>query len=273
MLIDYHIHNHFSPDSDSPTEAIIEKALKMGLSAICITNHSETFTEGEGLPGTVQPDALKRFEKAKQEIGDFQKKYPDLMIGFGGEIQYEDDMRPVTELVEKTRFDFILGSVHNLDGTNISGHTHADQFFERQTEEQAYHRYFEEMLKLIGWGRIDAVAHFDIIKKYGHEYYGPFKPEKYKTILTAILKKMKEKGIGMELNTGSMHRRCRELFPHPTILKWCVEIGIEHFTLGSDAHDVHEIARYFDEAFRIAKDAGIRTLSTYRNRQPTKHQI
>ncbi|MBU1018314.1 histidinol-phosphatase HisJ family protein [Patescibacteria group bacterium] len=273
MLIDYHIHNHFSPDSDSPTEAIIEKALEAELNAICITNHSETFVNSEGMPGTVQPDALERFRKTRQEIDVFRRKYPDLMIGFGAEVQYEDNMCPATELVEKAPFDFILGSVHNLDGINISGHTHADQFFEGRTETQAYHRYFEEMLKLIEWGRISAVAHFDIIKKYGHEHYGPFKPEKYKTILIAILKKMRDKGIGMELNTGSMHKRCKELFPHPTILKWCLETGIGHFTLGSDAHHTHEIARHFDEALAIAKDVGIKTFSTYQNRQPTQHQI
>jgi len=271
MLIDYHIHNHFSPDSDTPTEAIIEKALKEDVSAICITNHSETFASGEGIPGTIQPDAQDRFRKTLQEINGFRDS--DLTIGFGVEIQYEDDMRPATELAEKTPFDFILGSVHNLDGINISGHIHADRFFEKWTEEQAYQRYFEELLKLIEWGRIDAVAHFDIIKKYGHEHYGPLKPEKYKTILMGILKKMKDKGIGMELNTGSMHKRCKELFPHPLILKWCVEIGIEHFTLGSDAHHTHEIARHFDEALQLAKEAGVRTLSTYQNRQPTKHSL
>lgn len=273
MLIDYHIHNHFSPDSNASTEAIIQKTLKEGLSAICITNHGETFANGEGTPGTVQPDAIKRFQKAKQEIEGYQKKYPDLQIGFGGEIQYEDNMNPVTELVEKTPFDFILGSIHNLDDINISGHIHSDQFFEGQTEEQAYNRYFKEMMKLIEWGRIDAVAHFDIIKKYGHKYYGPFKPEKYKTTLTAILQKMKEKNIGMELNTGSMHKRCHELFPHPTILKWCLEIGIENFTLGSDAHEPSQIARHFDEALEIAKEVGIQTLSTYKNRKPKTFQI
>ena len=254
-------------------EEIIQKALKKGLSAICITNHSETFVEGEGLPGTVQPDALGRFKKTKQEINEYQKKYPDFIIGFGGEIQYEDDMQPVTELVEKTPFDFILGSIHNLEGINISGHEHADRFFGDQKEDEAYNRYFEEILKLVEWGKIDAMAHFDIIKKFGCDFYGPFKPEKYKTILTAIIQKMKDKGIGMELNTGSMHRRCHELFPHPDILKWCLEIGIENFTLGSDAHEPHEIARHFDEALIIAKEVGIPTLSTYKNRQPTKHKI
>ncbi len=272
MRIDYHIHNHFSPDSDASTEAIVKKALKKGLSAICITNHSETFTESEGTPGRIEADAPERFEKARQEIRTFRKKHPELSIGFGAEVQYENDMRPVTELVEKTPFDFILGSIHNLDGTNISGHIHAHEFFGQRTEEQAYRRYFEEMMKLIDWGRFDAVAHFDIIKKYGHEHYGPFQPEKYKKILTAILQKMKEKGIGMELNTGSMHSRCKEIFPHPAILKWCVEIGIEHFTLGSDAHEVNEIARHFDEALIIAKEAGIKTLSTYEKGIPTKHK-
>lgn len=275
MLIDYHIHNHFSPDSDSPTEAIAKKAIKKGLGAICITNHSETFTDGEGEPGSVVlKNDLKRFRLTKSEIEVISAKYPNLMIGFGGEVQYEEgNMDQVTGLVENTPFDFILGSVHNLDDINISGHKHAHEFYEKRSEKEAYGGYFENLLKLIEWGQIDAVAHFDICKKFGHEIYGPFEPRNHREILIRILMAMKQKGIGLELNTGSLHKRCEELFPHPDILKWAVEIGIEHYTLGSDAHDVNHIAQYFDEALKIAKDVGIKTISTYEKRNPTKHKI
>jgi hypothetical protein len=52
-----------------------------------------------------------------------------------------------------------------------------------------------------------------------------------------------------------------------------VEIGIENYTLGSDAHELHEAGRYLDEALDIAKEVGIITFSTYKKRKPTKHKI
>lgn len=275
MLIDYHIHNHFSPDSNSTTKAIVEESLKKNLSAIAITNHSEMFEEDEGEPGKVILEKdLKRFQEAQIEIEIFQKKYPMLQIGFGGEIQYdEDNMEVITELVRRTPFDFTLGSVHNLDNINISGHKFAQLFFENKTEKKAYTKYFENILKLVEWGQFNIVAHFDIIKKFGHLAYGSFKPENHKEILMRILNVMRQKGIGLELNTGSMHKRCKELFPHPDILKWAVKSGIEHFTFGSDAHEIEGIAQYFDEALNIAKTVGITHLSTYKNGQPTKQKL
>ena len=45
-----------------------------------------------------------------------------MQIGFGAEIQYEESaMGNCAKLIDNLPFDFILGSVHNLDGINISG--------------------------------------------------------------------------------------------------------------------------------------------------------
>lgn len=275
MRIDYHLHNHFSPDSETETRVLLETARQKGLQAICITNHTEWFKEGEGKPGSFTPlKDEKRFREVLKEIESLRADYPELMIGFGAELQYEKgNMDNLACLIKNLPFDFILGSVHNLEGINISGHTHAKDFFKNRTEKDAYSRYFEELMKLAEWGKMDAMAHFDIIKKFGHEFYGPFRPEKYRSEIQRILEAMKHNGIGIELNTGSLHKRCHELFPHPDILKWCVETDIEHFTLGSDAHEPEEIGRHLEEALQIAKEIGIQTLSTYKKRQPTRHKI
>lgn len=275
MLIDYHLHNHFSPDSETDTVELIEKAQKGGIHHICITNHAEIFVEGEGIPGIFEmEEATKRFLETKKEIDGLKPQFPDMSIGFGVELQYQKEfMTPLKTFEGQMDFDFILGSVHTVENVQISGGGRAGDLYEKVDEKTAYTKYFENMLKLIEWGQLDAVAHFDICKKYGHEYYGPFQPQKYKPIIVKILQTMKEKGIGIELNTGSLHKRCKELFPHPDILKWCVEIGLDHFTLGSDAHKVDEIGRHLNEAVATAKEVGISTVSTYEERKPTKYKV
>ena len=275
MLIDYHLHNHFSPDSDTDTKALIEKMRILEVKHICITNHGEWFDEVEEEAGSFDYKEVKpRFLSAKKEIEKLRPQFPDMSIGFGLELQYQPEATDgIKKLIAEVPFDFILGSVHLMEGYVISGGKHAGKFFKGKTEEQAYTAYFETLLNWVKTGDFDVIAHFDVIKKFGIEYYGKYNPQKYKPIILKILQVMKIKGIGIELNTGSLHKRCEELFPHPDILKWCVEIGIDNYTLGSDAHELHEAGLYLDEALAIAKEAGIKTLSTYKQRKPTKHEI
>ena len=275
MLIDYHIHNHFSPDSETDTVEIVKREKSLGIKDICITNHSEGFTEGEDEAGIFDyEDAMKHFRAAKDEIDNIRPQFPDMNIGFGVETQYQEGfMDDLERFVKNSPFDFVLGSIHILENVVISGGKHAGDFFEKKDEEKAYTMYFEDMLKLIEWGNFDAVAHFDIIKKYGHEHYGPFQPTKYKPIIQKILQLMKNKGIGIELNTACLYQRCKEIFPHPDILKWCLEIGIENYTLGSDAHELEIAGTYIHEAHAIAKEIGIPEISTYEKRKPTTFQI
>ena len=79
---------------------------------------------------------------------------------------------------------------------------------------------------------------------------------------------MKEKGIGMELNTKCMKSRCMEIFPHPIILKWALQAGIANYTFGSDAHQATIVGRHLKEASEIAEIAGIKQQSVYIKRQP-----
>jgi len=272
MLIDYHLHNHFSPDSKTDTVMLIKHMRELGIKHICITNHGEWFDEETEEAGVFEyNEVFPRLLKAKKEIETLRPQYPDMDIGFGLELQYQpksaDDIK---KLIHNVEFDFILGSVHLMEGYVISGGKNAKKFFKGKTEEKAYSMYFETLLNWVKTGDFDAVAHFDVTKKFGVEHYGPFQPQKYKPLIFRILEEMKRKGIGIELNTGSLHKHCKELFPHPDILKWCVEIGIENYTMGSDAHELHEAGRYLDEALAIAKEVGIKTISTYKNRKPEK---
>lgn len=274
MLIDYHIHNHFSPDSEEDTRKIVEKAIEMGLKEICITNHPELHDEKTGEDFFDLDEANERFRKIKAEIDEVQKEYPNIKIGFGIELEYmEGRMDQLTQFVKETDFDFILGSIHIVNGVIISSHKFADELYSKTNEQTAYSAYFDELMKLVEWGHLDAVAHFDINKKMGCKFYGPFQPEKYKDKIMPILKRMKEKGIGLELNTKCMDNKCKEIFPHPTILRWAVEVGIKNFTLGSDAHKVKDVGQYIKEALEIAKEAGVRNISTYSKRTPTLHPI
>lgn len=275
MLIDYHLHNHFSPDSEADTRELLEAEQKRGIRDVVLTNHAEWFDHGEAKPGKFDYyEAMRRFESVKWELDNLKDDFPEMNVGLGVELQYQEEyMDELARFVKDTPFDFILGSVHIIDGVVISTKKYKDDIFPKMKEDEAWEKYFDHMRKLIEWGHFDVLTHFDIVKKYGHEYYGPFKPEKYKSMIQGVLKKAIDKGMGIELNTGSLHKRCEELFPHPTILKWALELGMEHFTLSSDGHSKERAGEFVHEALEIAKEVGIPTISTYEKRKPTKHSI
>lgn len=273
MLIDYHLHNHFSPDSEEDTWAILEHAQKRGMQEICLTNHVEWHGK-DGKANLDLEEAQERFAKIRSEINEIQPHFPSLPIKLGVELEYiPEHMENLKTFVETTPLDFVLGSVHIVDGEIIASRKFAHRLFKRVDEKTAYQSYFKTLKKMVEWGHFDVVAHFDIPKKAGVDFYGPFEPEKYQDEIMEILELMKIKQIGLELNTKHLDSACREIFPHPTILKWALEVGIEHFTLSSDAHKAEDVSQHIATALDIAKAVGIKAISTYEKRVPTRHQI
>ena len=76
MLIDYHLHNHFSPDSNADTAELIEAEKKHGVQEICLTNHAEWFDKESksGIGIFDLEEAVRRFESVEWEIENLQNK-------------------------------------------------------------------------------------------------------------------------------------------------------------------------------------------------------
>ena len=269
MLIDYHIHNHFSPDSNDHTREIAERALELGIEEIAITNHMQTEDPEKHIDIFSLEEAIPRLNAAKKEIEETQLHFPQLRILFGIEVDSNLPWKKDADLlVRQLDLDIALGSVHIVDDVIISSPRRAIEFYQHVSEEHAYSRYFELMQDFTRDGNFDVVAHFDVCKRGGTEIYGAFNPQKYKPLILSSLQNIKNRGLGIELNTGSMHRRCNEIYPHPDIIKWALEIGVEHFTLGSDSHHPDVIGCNFQEAIQIAKELGITKFTRYQKRNP-----
>lgn len=272
MLIDYHLHNHFSPDSKTDTRKLVEHLQKQNIKNICITNHGEWFIQEEDVQIETFDfkESYERLAFAKKEIEEIQKEFPDMQIGFGLELQYDKHtLKESEKLVKSLPFDFILGSIHFVDDVLIANDKYCRDMFEKYSEQKMYSTYFEDLLKWVKIGNFDVVGHFDIIKKVGYKYYGPFQPQKYKPIIIEIIKEMKKRSIGIEINTKYMHKNCNEPFPHPDILKWCLEMGIKNFTIGSDAHHIEDAGVNIPEALELLKNVGVKNISTYKKRKPS----
>jgi len=226
--------------------------------------HSPLMMAKEILPTKKHPQG-----SLKKDIEKTQKKFPNISIKFGVELEYVKEwMDEMNRFVNDTDFDFLIGSVHEVEGALVSSSKHCHEFYESNPENYTYTKYFEVLHTMVDWGNFSVIGHFDICKKGGVKIYGPFEPTKYKDQIIGVLELMKKKGIGIELNASGLRYDCNEIFPHPDILKWCVEVGIEYYTIGSDAHTAKEVGQNLKKALDLAKEVGITNLSAYKNRQP-----
>ena len=83
-----------------------------------------------------------------------------------------------------------------------------------------------------------------------------------------ILHRLAESGKGLEVNTGALPHKLKELNPCTDIIKRYRELGGEIITVGSDAHSPERIGEGFDRAADILKSCGYKYYAVFAGRKP-----
>lgn len=266
-MVNYHFHDELSSDATGPLDAHCA-GLEDAAARICVTNHAET-RDPTGR-WTAEPDEMiRRFRESADAVRRATDAFPRLEIRLGVELEYRREWRAAYDrLLAAVPFDFVLGAVHRVDGLNISGGTEVDEFFLARTEEEAYEAYFREVDELVAWGAFDVVAHFDLIKRYGHRHYGPYNPRRYRSLIEPILGRMGMAGIGLEINTSGVHQAPGVPYPEAEILEWARQVGVQHLTIGSDSHAPDQFEQGLADGRRLAADTGWGAFTVYEERRP-----
>lgn len=259
MKADFHVHTNFSGDSQSTPEEMIQEAIRRGLKTICITDHHDiNFTE---------PGFEIDFERYIPTLQMLQEKYRDqieLLIGmeFGLNPEYGNFCK---ELAEKYPFDFIIGSLHVVDGMD----PYYRKIFLDRTDEEGYRRTFELTLESIhNISDFDVLGHIDYIVRYGKYQDREYSYAKYADYLDAILKYLIENGKGLELNTSGWKYGLTFAHPHQDVLKRYKELGGEILTIGSDGHKPEHVAYDFHKVKDYLEACGFQYYTEFRQRKP-----
>lgn len=268
-MINYHFHDEFSADAAGPL-ALHCAAANGSFRSICITNHAETMDSGR--VWRADPDEMiDRFQRSAESVAAAAARYPELDIRLGVELEYRREWRDSFErLLVEVPFDFVLGSVHIVDGLNISGGRDVDAYFLPRSQREAYEAYFRQVDEMVDWGAFDVVAHFDLIKRYGHRHYGSFAPRTYRSSIEPILAKMARKGIGIEINTSGVRQAPGVPYPEPEILEWAREVGVDVLTIGSDSHAPDQFAQGLHAGVRLATETGWSGFTLFEARRPVE---
>lgn len=268
-MINAHFHDEFSSDARG---SLAENCDCAGddVVYVCVTNHAEALSPSGAWQADVD-EMIARFRRSAESVRDAAARWPERRIRLGVELEYRPEWLGAFErLLDAVEFDLVLGSVHIVDGQNISGGPDVDAFFGARTRDEAYEAYFAEVAELVAWGGFDVVAHFDLIKRYGHRHYGAYDPARYRDRIEPILASMGRAGIGIEVNTSGVQQAPGVPYPEREILTWAREFGVERLTLGSDSHRPATFRQGLEVGRRLAAETGWEAFALYERRRPTE---
>jgi len=266
-MINYHFHDERSSDAVGALAEHCAAAAERGVAELCVTNHVERLAP-DGTWSVNLEDAVARFSETGRSLEEACKRWPGLVLRLGAELEYRPEWTGVLEeLAERVPFDFLIGSVHQVDGLNISGGSEVDAYFAGRSLADAYGRYFETVLQMVEWGGFDVVGHFDLIKRYGHLRYGPYAPATFEPTIRATLSRMGAAGIGIEINTSGCVQAPGVPYPEPQILEWALEAGVRTLTIGTDSHAPGRFDQGLQAGFQLARSTGWKGFSRFEGRR------
>ncbi len=242
LFEDLHVHTLYSKDSREIPEKYVELAISRRLSYLGFSDHID-------LDPTDKDFGYYSYQQAYESFRSISDSYSDKVnLLFGLEVTYQNFLESeIKRSIENKPYDYLIGSVHRVEGYTVSG-PHGTQFFDGKTEEEAYTVYFDELERMVEMRFFDIVGHFDVIKRYGVRFYGPFRAEKYMEKIQRILEKVIQSGMVLEINSSGYRHELKEPYPSYEILSAYRELGGTKLVLGSDAHSTKHLGAFMRKA-------------------------
>jgi histidinol-phosphatase (PHP family) len=191
-----------------------------------------------------------------------QARERGLPVKLGLEVDYVPGRENETrELLAPYPWDYLLGSVHYIDGLGVDGEP---RLLDAVGVEEAWMRYFDTLAAAASSGLFDSLSHPDLVKIFG-ERAASFD---YAPVADAIA----AGGVAVEVSTAGLRKPVGELYPHPEFLAACRGRGVP-VTLGSDAHSPDVVGRDFDRARELMRSAGYETVTIFERRQARQEPL
>ncbi len=195
------------------------------------------------------------------------KDYPEVTVRFGVEVDYRHDQETeIRAFLPTLPCDFRIGSVHNIGEWNFD-HPDSRADFDHWDLDELYRTYFAEVAACAATHLFQIIGHLDLIKIFGHRPKGDVVE-----LAGVALRAIAEAGVAIELSTAGLRRPVEETYPSLPLLSRAYQLNIP-LTLSSDAHRPEEVGAEVDQAARIARQVGYRTVTVFSNRLPRQVEI
>lgn len=261
-MFDFHIHTDVSYDGRATARQMLKAAEAAGLEEICFTDHLDY-------------DPLNPAHKMTFDTAYYNAAYDDL---FHSEIKIRrgmefgmlpDNAQTLRVDLARRHFDFVIGSVHFVDGLDI----YLDAFWKDMTIDRAEKRFLEQTLECVrAHDDFDVLGHLTYITKVrSNPTKRPVSYTQHRELIDEILLALAQKGKGIEVNTSGM-KIAGTYLPSEEYLRRFKELGGEIVTVGSDAHDAFRVGEYCREACAVVQNV-FGYVCTFEDRKPIFHKV
>jgi histidinol-phosphatase (PHP family) len=266
MLMDYHVHDYRSRDAPfAKIEDYVSEATKKGVSEIAFTTHLI-------ISGSDSSTSIKLHE-IEDYLSDIWKirENSNITLKTGFEVDYvPEDERIISKILEEFDLDFVLGSVHNVNGLNIAVEENLGHFFKKKKTSETLDEYYGLWKRAIESGLFDVMSHPDYFRKVVN---GEIFWNNYGEVVYDAIDALKQHGIGFEINTSGYRHGIGDKFPRDEFIQTAIAAGVKTITLGSDSHMTSTIGFRLKEAAKRLDYLGLKQVSRFTRRREEKTSI
>ncbi len=246
MIPDYHLHTALCKHARGTVRSYRSAALALGIPEICFTDHCPT-PDGYDPEHRMSPEAFEGYRRSVLQLRE--EDGPEVLFGIEADY-YEGCEDFLSTWLPAQGFDFVLGSVHFIDGWGFDNPE--DRHVWDSVDISATWRAYFRLIERLAASRLyDAVGHLDLPKKFGHR-----PPERELARMAApAMNRIAEAGMGLELNASGLRKPAGEIYPSRLLLSMAREREIP-ICFGSDAHRPEEVGAGLEAAVDLARSAG-----------------
>jgi histidinol-phosphatase (PHP family) len=233
-------------------------AFSHGLPEICVTDHAPA-PDGYDAENRM---AIEDFPRYVEAVAEAARAFPG-QVKLGIEADYYPGCEAyLSRFLASAPFDLVLGSVHFIGDWGFDHPATLARWREADLL-HVWSGYFDLICRMAKMRLFDAVAHFDLPKKFGHRLPEP----ELRELAAPALDVIAEAGLALELNTGGRRKPVGESYPSLSVLRLARERGIP-LLFGSDAHAPSETGDGFAEAVSLARESGYESTVRFGKRMP-----
>jgi histidinol-phosphatase (PHP family) len=263
VIVDYHMHLRAPDESIDHTveaaECYLEAAAERGVDEIGFTEHIYYFVQMRSLWSVPY-----QVERCKYDLDTYvdavldakRRGYP---VKLGLEVDYQPGLEEETaELLAPYPWDYLIGSIHFLDGASIDGEP---SLVESVGVEEAWRLYYKALARAARSGLFETLGHPDLVKMFGPEIDWDW---------AGVASSVQD--VCLEVSSAGLHKRHGKLYPNPELLAAARARDIP-ITLASDAHVPQNVGRDLDRAIEHARAAGYETVTVFDQRQARQEPL
>jgi histidinol-phosphatase (PHP family) len=268
MLTDYHTHSWRCGHATGTMREYVEAAIRAGIGEIGLTDHLYLYflPLSERNPEWAMPE--EQYDEHYREMLALRDEYRDrINVRVAIEADYaEGHEDELLAILARYEFDYVLGSVHYMDGWMIDAPENAGRYREEVVAD-IFRRYFRRLQQAMRLGAFDLIAHFDLPKKFG------LLPEEDLTaVVGETLDVAADTGVALEISTAGLRKPVGEIYPSPVIVREMAKRQIP-VSLSSDAHAPAEVGHGYDRSIALLRECGYREIATFQRRRRTMVQF